>query len=190
MWAISVICFGDSNTYGYDPRSFFGDRYPKDCRWVNILAAKAGWLIRNEGMNGREIPRSPIVLPVDTALLIVMLGTNDLLQGRSVFEIMDNMERFLRSLTISLDKILLIAPPPMARGAWVEDDGLVSDSRALATAYKELASSLGVHFADAGEWNVPLCFDGVHFTEAGHRKFAEGLLQYLQKENVLCLQLE
>lgn len=27
-----LLCCGDSNTYGYDPRSFFGDRYPKESR--------------------------------------------------------------------------------------------------------------------------------------------------------------
>ena len=31
-----VLCFGDSNTYGYDPRSFFGGRYPG--RWTDLLA--------------------------------------------------------------------------------------------------------------------------------------------------------
>ena len=29
---MKVICFGDSNTYGYDPRSYFGGRYPRDSR--------------------------------------------------------------------------------------------------------------------------------------------------------------
>ena len=23
-----ILCFGDSNTYGYDPRSYFGSQYP------------------------------------------------------------------------------------------------------------------------------------------------------------------
>ena len=37
-----VMCLGDSNTYGFDPRSYIGDRYPAECRWVDILAAKTG----------------------------------------------------------------------------------------------------------------------------------------------------
>ena len=32
-----VCCFGDSNTYGYDPRSFLGGRYAAENRWVDIL---------------------------------------------------------------------------------------------------------------------------------------------------------
>lgn len=53
---MNVICFGDSNTYGYDPRGYFGGRYGADCRWVDILAAETGWTISNMGQNGREIP--------------------------------------------------------------------------------------------------------------------------------------
>lgn len=35
------------------------------------------------GLNGREIPSSAPQFPADTDLLIVMLGTIDLLQGKS-----------------------------------------------------------------------------------------------------------
>ena len=80
---MNVICFGDSNTYGYDPRGYFGGRYDADCRWVDILASETGWTISNMGQNGREIPSAAPTLPADTDLLIVMLGTNDLLQGCS-----------------------------------------------------------------------------------------------------------
>ena len=77
---MNVICFGDSNTYGYDPRGYFGGRYDADCRWVDILAAETGWTVSNLGQNGREIPSSAPAFPAGTDLLIVMLGTNDLLQ--------------------------------------------------------------------------------------------------------------
>ena len=53
---MNVICFGDSNTYGYDPRGYFGGRYDADCRWVDILATETGWTFYNMGQNGREIP--------------------------------------------------------------------------------------------------------------------------------------
>ena len=36
------------------------------------------------------------------------------------------------------------------------------------------------HFADAGQWGVDLLFDGVHFSEAGHWAFAEGLRLVLE----------
>ena len=98
---MKVICFGDSNTYGYDPRGYFGGRYDADSRWVDILAAETGWAISNMGQNGREIPTSAPPFPSDTDLLIVMLGTNDLLQGRSPEQAAERLERFL--VGISLD---------------------------------------------------------------------------------------
>ena len=40
--AHKILCFGDSNTYGYDPRSCLGGRYPDSVRWTALLEA-AGW---------------------------------------------------------------------------------------------------------------------------------------------------
>ena len=80
---MNIICFGDSNTYGYDPRSWMGGRYDADSRWVDILVSKTGWTVQNMGVNGREIPLTAPDMPTDTDLLIVMLGSNDLLQGCS-----------------------------------------------------------------------------------------------------------
>ena len=44
---MKVICYGDSNTYGYDPRSYIGGRYPAGDRWVDLLAEKTGWEVEN-----------------------------------------------------------------------------------------------------------------------------------------------
>ena len=177
---MNVICFGDSNTYGYDPRSYFGGRYDADSRWVDILAAKTGWTIRNMGQNGREIPSSAPPLPADTDLLIVMLGTNDLLQGRSPEQAAGRLERFLSGISLERSNILLIAPPPVALGEWVPSQQLIDDSRAFAGLCQALAERLDIRFADAGKWDIFLAYDGVHFTEQGHRAFATGLLEELR----------
>ena len=177
---MNVICFGDSNTYGYDPRSYFGGRYDADSRWGDILAAETGWAVRNLGENGRGIPAKAPDFPADTDLLIVMLGTNDLLQGRSPEEAARRLEGFFSGLNLAQDRVLLIAPPPMALGEWVPDEQLVAASKRYARLCKELAGRMGVRFADAGAWGVSLAYDGVHFTEAGHRAFAAGLLEVLR----------
>lgn len=181
-----ILCFGDSNTYGYDPRAYFGGRYDTEDRWTDRLARQTGWEVINAGANGREIPRNPYVLrlltehaPVD--IFLVMLGTNDLLQGASAKEAAARMEAFLNPLLPHCKQVLLAAPPPMKRGAWVPTDGLVSESIRLAEEYKLLSGKLHIPFADPRGWNIELTFDGVHFTEAGHHTLAEKL----QKE--LCL---
>ncbi len=177
---MKVICFGDSNTYGYDPRSYFGGRYDADSRWVDILAAQTGWTTCNMGQNGREIPSSSPTFSADTDLLIVMLGTNDLLQGRSPEQAAERLDRFLSGISLDRSKLLLIAPPPVVLGAWVPDQHLIDDSHAFAQLCQALAERMGVRFVDAEKWDIPLAYDGVHFTEHGHRAFAAGLLEELR----------
>ena len=177
---MDVICFGNSNTYGYDPCSYLGGRYDPGSRWVDILAEETGWTVRNLGENGREIPSTAPNFPADTDLLIVMLGINDLLQGRSPKQAADRLERFLSSLSLDRSKILLIAPPPVQLGAWVPDQQLIDDSHAFAQLCQTLAEQLGIRFADAGKWDILLAYDGVHFTEQGHKTFAAELLEELK----------
>ena len=178
---MTVLCFGDSNTYGYDPREYFGGCYASP--WPLLLAEKTGWNILNHGENGREIPKIPIKFP-KTDLLIIMLGTNDLLQGHSVETVAKRMESFLKSIGPEISSLLLVAPPPMKLGSWVSETSLTEASKKLAQAYQALSRQLGVWFADAGEWNLSLAFDGVHLTEEGHRALAEGLYNYLMKANL------
>ena len=180
-----ILCFGDSNTYGYDPRGFFGDRYGAEDRWVDLLAKQTGHEIINAGANGREIPRSPYALRLLTQqqevdIFLAMLGTNDLLQGASAKEATARMEAFLNPLLPHCKQTLLVAPPPMKRGAWVPTDELVSESILLAEEYKLLAEKLNIPFVDTRHWNIDLTFDGVHFTEAGHHTFAKNLRKELR----------
>ena len=174
-----ILCFGDSNTYGYDPRGPFGDRYGAGDRWVDLLAAETGWEVINAGANGREIPRRPLTEQPEADILLVMLGTNDLLQGASAKEAADRMEAFLNQLP-HCKKILLICPPPLKRGAWVPTDELAAESIQLAEEYKRLAAKLNIPFVDTRKWNIELAFDGVHFTEAGHHTFTENLRKELR----------
>ena len=177
---MEVICFGDSNTYGYDPRGYFGGRYEADNRWVDILATETRWTVHNMGRNGREIPSAVPILPTDTDLLIVMLGTNDLLQGISPEQAAEKLRRFLSGVSLDRNRILLIAPPPMALGEWVPSPQFIADSLAFARLCQALAEQMGIRFADSGKWNISLTYDGVHFTEQGHKAFAAGLLEELK----------
>lgn len=172
---MNVICFGDSNTWGYDPRARFGECY--SLRWTDILAEKTGWNVINEGVNGREVPTEPAIIPSDIDLFLVMLGTNDLLQLDTPEAAANRMEVFLSQSDPT--KIVLIAPPPMIWGEWVQDQELIDDSIRLAALYKDLAMKLGIRFLNADLWKVPLCFDGVHFTEEGQQVFANGLFEEL-----------
>lgn len=172
----AIWCFGDSNTYGYDPCGFFSGRYAAP--WPELLAEKTGLDVINDGKNGRMIPVREYELRqfrkdterYDAGALIVMLGTNDLLEGAKAKEAAARMEAFLAGYTVP--QILLVSPPPMKRRAWVPDDNLVEESRELARQYEALAERLGTRYVDAGKWDIELAYDGVHFSEAGHARFA------------------
>lgn len=178
---MKIVCYGDSNTYGHDPRNYFGGRYGADSRWVEILAKKTGWEIINEGMNGREIPGKPIPVPTDVDMVFVMLGTNDLLQGVSSNSAAEKMEQWILSLGEGKEKLLLIAPPSMQFGEWVRERKLIEDSVRLSKSYAALARRIGVRFVDAEKWNILMAFDGVHFTGEEHKAFAEKLWKELNR---------
>lgn len=94
----TVLCFGDSNTWGFVPESITAPmpaRHPHDVRWTGIMASKLGTRCRviEEGQNGRttvhDDPFAPArngkaVLPAlleshkPLDLVVLMLGTNDL----------------------------------------------------------------------------------------------------------------
>ena len=103
---------------------------------------------------------------------MVMLGSNDLLcrPGFTAEDAAARMETFLGAL--SHPRILLVSPPAMAPGAWVTEQRLLTESARLGGCYEALSRKLGCAFADAARWDIPLVYDGVHFSEEGHRRFA------------------
>ena len=172
---MKLVCYGDSNTWGYDPSDKFGQNY--NPRWTELLAQNTGWTVINEGVNGREVPDEPCIISPDTDLFLVMLGTNDLLQLDTPEAATARMEVFLSGA--APEKLVLIAPPAMIRGEWVQDQELIDDSVRMGQLYEDLAERMKVRFFNAGNWNVPLAFDGVHFTLDGQKVFADALAKEL-----------
>ena len=113
----TVLCFGDSNTWGFEPGT--QARYPRDARWPGVLAAAlgAGWHVVEAGLNGRTTvfddplgdknglrhlgPVLESAAPVD--LVVVMLGTNDLKTrfGASAYEIAEGAGRIADAVRAS-----------------------------------------------------------------------------------------
>ena len=88
-----VLCFGDSNTWGFVPGR--GVRYDEHTRWTGVLqdALGASWRVHEDGVNGRTSCFDDAVKPflngrraLPAALvgqkpidvLVLSLGTNDL----------------------------------------------------------------------------------------------------------------
>ncbi len=138
-----IMCYGDSNTFGYDARRYLIDgttgRYDENTRWTGLLAKKLGsrYQIIEEGFCGRTtvfedstaygrngFPYTDIAFgthdPLD--LILIMLGTNDVkdMFAAQPLNIANGMERlivrFRELISESLNPetgILIIAPPPV-----------------------------------------------------------------------------
>ena len=195
---MKVVCYGDSNTYGFDPRSYFGSRYPADARWTDLLAEKTGWQIVNEGENGRSIPRGAIRIPQDTDLLLVMLGSNDLkyVTALSAATGADELVRMLlnangiyrtsQPIFPNGPKVLLVAPPLIAPEITTlfPDSSLAGgaeESKHFARRYANVAKNRGVHFLDSALYTEPSLKDCVHITAESHARLGEAIAQKIKE---------
>lgn len=132
--ALTVLCFGDSNTFG-QPSEERG-RWPVDVRWTGRLQQilGTGYVIIEEGLGGRTTdlddpdradrngrtyfqPCLRSHSPLD--MVVVMLGNNDLKPkfGREVDSVatalegyIDNIERTAWTRTGGVPAILLVSP--------------------------------------------------------------------------------
>ncbi len=193
-----IVCYGDSNTYGYDPCVPGGGRYEKENRWPDLIEKKTGIPVKNCGLCGRKIPRyeSQIQcvreqievwsLEAEEISVWFMLGTNDFLENERITarDAALRMEKLLEGIAEQTEEkkisLLLISPVPIKQGAWVENQKICEETEKFALYNRKLSEKFGTDFADAGEWKIPLAYDGVHFTEEGHRIFAENIIRYVK----------
>lgn len=199
-----ILCFGDSNTHGFDAMTC--GRYDYHTRWTGLVNEALGEraLICEAGLNGRtcgfEDPevsgRNGLMYlncelkthkPLDAVVL--MLGTNDCkayyhADGAEIARQMEKLIRMVQTFSYwegEETKILLVSPVPLDENCVGGDfDGQsVETARSLGEYYRRLAEKWNIAFADAGEWGVQLDFDGTHFTPQGHRRFAEKITEEL-----------
>ena len=189
-----IVVFGDSNTWGSDPAT--GGRLPRPQRWPSVLQRELGpdFEVIAEGLRGRTtVHDDPIEpyrcgadalppclmshAPVD--LLILALGCNDLKKrfSLSAFDVAEGAARLIflaRAYGEAPDgrppKILLIAPPPVAKlSAYAEMfEGSAEKSRLLGERYRAVAEQEGVAFLDAGAVIRCSDLDGIHYEADQH----------------------
>jgi lysophospholipase L1-like esterase len=194
----TVLCFGDSNTWGCIPLTGPAPprRYGPSRRWPGVLRRELGdghWVVE-EGLNGRTtvwddalqphrngrdllLPSLLTHQPVD--LVIVMLGTNDLKRrfGLSAREIAAGAGLLLDVVAASgcgprqaAPRALLVCPPPPGRLDQFAEEfaGAAERARDLAAHYQAEAAERGCPFVDAGAHIGSSDTDGIHLDAPAH----------------------
>lgn len=203
----TILCYGDSNTWGNVPRS--DDRYPRDIRWTGALQnlLGKGYEVISEGLCGRTFiavdPAKPhrtgithlqAILesadPID--VVIVMLGTNDikvtykLTPAEIAAHVLQTIE-FIRNVKDleKIPEILIICPPPVIIPQTNDLDSRMilgpEAFRILPGLYKEVAQRQSCGFINAGEYISSSKIDGYHLDAEGHMKLAEIIHTWIQK---------
>lgn len=189
-----IVAFGDSNTWGYDPKS--ATRFAPDVRWTGVMQRELGadHRVIEEGLNGRTtVFDDPIEpdrrgadylppclrshAPLD--LVIIALGCNDMKKrfSASPGDIANGAERLIRIARAESvgpggapPAILLVAPPPMAKLTDFAEmfEGASEKSLVLARRYRDVAERQNVGFVDAGEFVACSDLDGIHLEADSH----------------------
>jgi len=204
----NILCFGDSNTWGFAPHS--GERYALDVRWTGVLQHSLGrreYRVIEEGLNGRTtvyeeqgrrhrsgIEILPALLeshqPLD--LVVVMLGTNDLKScfNQTPLQIAHGAKRVCETILeceffpAGSVEVLLVSPtvvkdPPQEYEE--ELKGAMDKSREFSKYYKQVSGELDIHFFDADSVVKASDVDGVHWGVEQHGLFGRELCEIIKE---------
>lgn len=200
----TILCFGDSLTWGYNAETLGRHRY--EDRWSSVLETELGdgFRVIAEGLNGRttafddhlaDCDRNgarvlPTLLethkPLD--LVIAMLGANDMkpfICGRAVGakqgmeRIVEIVKNHVYDFGYAAPKMLAVSPPALCK---TEDEAFdlmfgesIEESKQLARLYGKLPAEMGCAFFDAGSVAMTTPIDGVHLDAANTRAIGKAL---------------
>ena len=198
----TVLCYGDSNTWGFDPET--GERFAPNVRWPGVLARGLGEAFRvvEEGLSGRTTVRDDPIegahkngrtylracleshKPID--LVALMLGTNDLKGrfGASASDIAQGAASLAEEVLRSgcgpgggAPAVLLVAPPPLGSLTELAEmfEGSAEKSARFAGHYRRFAEQYGCWSLDAGAVAASSDLDGIHLEAGEHRKLGEAV---------------
>jgi lysophospholipase L1-like esterase len=199
-----IVCFGDSNTWGYNGST--SERFDDETRWTGVFSSELGesYTVIEEGQNGRTtvwddpiegeknglkylIPCLESAKPID--LLIIMLGTNDLkrrfsVSARDIAQSAARLAQIAKQTTFGRNgaapKVLLVAPILLgdiekSRFGEMFDPSAVGVSRNLAHWYKLYADELGCDYFNAAQYADPDESDQLHIAPCGHAALGKAI---------------
>jgi acyl-CoA thioesterase-1 len=180
-----IIFFGDSLTFGYG--------VPKQNSWVHKLTQKLSFSSLNKACNG-DTTTSMLSRYYNDVLIhyphkiFIMGGTNDLLLGRSVNSIIDNLEIMIKD-GVNINSEIIIGIPPIIVGQMASrlfsPSHLYSytESELLNLKYELIKLCINykiqfINFYDLTLDKNDIYLDGIHLTSLGHELLYKEALHY------------
>ena len=204
----TIVCFGDSNTWGYIPQS--GLRYAYDERWPGVVQGQlmADVRVIEEGLNGRTTSFDepfrdgrngskalPAILeshrPLD--LLIIALGANDVqpLYNASGYDSARGLEKLIEigkrseaSPEGTAPDILVIAPTRFNQSCEVVKrllPGTEEKFSLLLEEYRRVAEANACHYLDSNDVISLSEVDGVHMDAPNHKRLGNAVAEAIQR---------
>lgn len=199
----TVLCFGDSNTYGYSPLD--GKRFSHCERWTGILQTRFN--VIEAGLNNRvgfvnnpcgEMYSSMLYFPKvlekykNIDILILAIGTNDLQFAYNVD--MKTIENGLETLVLlakqKINKIIIVPPVILNNDifngnfAFMFDKSSIEKSKQVQEIYKKIANKHSCTLIDFNEFTRASQIDGLHYDKTAHKMIAEVVLNNLLSANL------
>lgn len=199
-----ILCFGDSNTYGYIPNN--GARYDKNTRWTGILSllSHGKFKIIEGGCNNRTAFAAnpagkiftgyeilPELLTDDFDAVVLAIGINDtqFLYNLSSIEIASGVEKLINIVKVKSPqaKILLVAPSILTDDvlngnfACLFDRTSIEKSRQLPLLYQKIAEKQNIEFLDLNSVAKISSLDGLHYAPEQHLKIAQAIFTILSE---------
>lgn len=205
-----ILCFGDSNTWGYIPT---GGRYGESTRWPLRMAEVLGedYMVIEEGFNGRTcVNDDPVEGGFKSGLnylppclmshnplevVAIMLGTNDTKRrfgltamtiGQSMMQLVRTCKLYAINQSGDPPHIIIIAPPPIldnlmeTRHAECFGEQAIKVSKDLGPELHRVSKLLRVDFFDAAPYAEVSRLDAVHMTAKGHVQLGEAMAEKIR----------
>ncbi len=197
-----VLCFGDSNTYGYCPGRAI--RYDKNSRWSGILKqlCDGKFEIIEAGCNNRtafsDNPAGidqtgykvlPNLLQQNPDYIILAIGLNDLQYSYAptLQQVEDGIKLLIRIIkeTCPCAKIVLAAPSVITTDILhsyfinLFDMDSIEKSKHMPAIYKTIAQSEDCIFIDLNKIAKVSEADGLHYSAEEHQKIAQAMFELL-----------
>ena len=196
----SILCFGDSNTWGYSPD--LPRRYNSEERWTKLLQKQlpSEYVVIEEGLNSRttvlEDPFEagkngldylyPCIESHHPDLVVIMLGTNDLKSrfnltasdiSKGAARLVQLVQIYQHRFMVKPPEVLLVSPTHVFEVVPLKEGftNAEAKSKELGYYFKLRSEELGCHFFDAATEIQPCPKEGIHWQVDQHKKFAEVL---------------